>query len=83
MSEDEMKAIAEVSKFNQNNRFRDCGTLNNSIDIILKSLAKKDRIINSMAVFLTGLDLVDELGEDSWTWDTEEMKEYFYKKVEE
>ena len=45
----EERAIEEVKKFNQENRFRDCGTLNNSIDIVLNLLSKKDKVIDLMA----------------------------------
>ena len=34
------KAIKEVKKFNEKNRFRDGGVLNNSIDILLKYIYK-------------------------------------------
>ena len=38
--EDVEKAIKEVKKFNEKNRFRDGGVLNNSIDILLKYIYK-------------------------------------------
>ena len=47
-----------------------------------KELNKKDKTIDVMSEFLCGIDLVDELGQDSWNWNKKQMKEYFYKKVE-
>ena len=32
------EAIKTVRKFNQENRYRDCGKINNSIDMVLQSL---------------------------------------------
>jgi hypothetical protein len=55
----------------------------NYIDKLQKELDKKDETIDVMSEFLCGIDLVDELGQDSWNWNKKQMKEYFYKKVEE
>ena len=42
MTEKEEKAIKIVKKFNIENRFRDGGVLNNSIDTVLQSLEKRN-----------------------------------------
>lgn len=49
----------------------------------LQELDKKDKVIDLMAEYLCGIDVMNELGRDSWNWNKEQMKEYFYKKVEE
>ena len=36
-----------------------------------------------MANLLCSIDVMSELGKESWNWNKEQMKEYFYKKVEE
>lgn len=84
----EERAIEEVKKFNQENRFRDCGTLNNSIDIVLNLLFKKDKVIDLMVkeIATTGksieiINLYNNASPDKPIYDL--IKEHFYKKVEE
>lgn len=48
MTEKEEKAIKIVRKFNIENRFRDCGVLNNSIEIVLQALEQKDKEISEL-----------------------------------
>lgn len=48
MKEKEEKAIKIVRKFNIENRFRDCGVLNNSIETVLKALEEKDKEIETL-----------------------------------
>lgn len=48
MTEKEEKAIKIVRKFNIENRFRDCGVLNNSIETVLKALEQKDKEIQEL-----------------------------------
>ena len=62
---------------------KDFKKLLNYIDKLQKELDKKDEAIDVMSEFLCGIDVVDELGQDSWNWNKKQMKEYFYKKVEE
>ena len=38
------EAIKTVRKFNQENRYRDCGKINNSIDMVLVALEKYQRL---------------------------------------
>lgn len=40
MSEEEKKAIEIVKQFNKENRYRDCGRINNAIDTVIR-LAEK------------------------------------------
>jgi DNA gyrase/topoisomerase IV subunit A len=66
-----------------NAEIKDYDTLKEEYDKLQKELDKKDETIDVMSEFLCGIDLVDELGQDSWNWNKKQMKEYFYKKVEE
>ena len=43
----------------------------------------KDKVINLMAELLCSIDVMSELGKESWNWNKEQMKEYFYKKADE
>lgn len=44
MSEEEKKAIEIVKEFNKENKFRDCGRLNNAIDIVIRMAEGKNKI---------------------------------------
>lgn len=44
MSEEEKEAIKIVKEFNEENRFRDCGKLNNAIDIVIRMVEEKNKI---------------------------------------
>lgn len=44
MSEEEKEAIKIVKEFNKENRFRDCGKLNNAIDIVIRMAEGKNKI---------------------------------------
>ena len=48
-----------------------------------KELDKKDKVIDLMAELLCGIDVMNELGRESWNWNKKQMQEYFYKKVGE
>ena len=59
LNKDEKEAIEIVKKFNLENRFRDCGKLNNAIDIVLNLITKlqkeneeKDKQIDLMAEYM-------------------------------
>lgn len=43
----------------------------------------KDKVINLMAELLCSIDVMSELGKESWNWNKEQMKEYFYNKADE
>lgn len=45
------EAIKNVRKFNQENRYRDCGKINNSIDMVLQALENsipKEKVLEQM-----------------------------------
>lgn len=42
LNEKEKEAIEIVKNFNRENRFRDCGKLNNAIDTVIKIAEKKE-----------------------------------------
>lgn len=52
-------------------------------DVLLNLIEKLQKAIDLMAELLCGIDVMNELGRDSWNWNKEQMKEHFYKKVEE
>ena len=52
-------------------------------ETILSTIDKLQKVIDLMAELLCGIDVMNELGKDSWNWNKEQMKEYFYKKAEE
>lgn len=43
MLNEEKKAIEIVKEFNKENKFRDCGRLNNAIDIVIRMAEERDR----------------------------------------
>ena len=43
----------------------------------------KDKVIDLMAELLCSIDVMSELGKESWNWNKEQMKEYFYNKADE
>lgn len=44
LSEEEKEAIKIVKEFNKENRFRDCGRLNNAIDTVIRIAEGKNKI---------------------------------------
>lgn len=44
MSKEEKEAIKIVKEFNKENRFRDCGRLNNAIDTVIRIAEGKNKI---------------------------------------
>ena len=59
LNKDEKEAKEIIKKFNLENRFRDCGKLNNAIDIVLNLITKlqkeneeKDKQIDLMAEYM-------------------------------
>lgn len=50
---------------------------------LLNYIDKQQKVIDLMAELLCGIDVMNELGRESWNWNKEQMKEYFYKKAEE
>lgn len=87
MNEEEKKAIEEIKEMinyidKNGNMYCDNEDRDN-VQILLNLLDKKDKVIDLMSELLCGIDVMNELGKESWNWNKEQMKEYFYKKVEE
>lgn len=48
------EAIKNVRKFNQENRYRDCGKINNSIDMVLQALENsipKEKVEDKIEIY--------------------------------
>ena len=60
------KAMKEVANFNKKNRFRDCGHINNAIDVVLAYIEKQEAENNSLKVKLKQLKRTRDLLSENW-----------------
>ena len=83
MSEEELeKALDEIFKEDIEMIRERMKVLIRGYDKALTKLVEKDKVIDLMTELLCSIDVKSELGEESWNWNKEQMKEYFLKKVE-
>lgn len=60
------KAIETVKKFNEDNRFRDCGRINNAIDVVLALVDKQEQENKLLKLKLKQLKFTRDLLSEHW-----------------
>lgn len=73
--------IEKVLKKLKNKNTKESIILLDYISKLQADIEIKDKVIDLMANLLCSIDVMSELGKESWNWNKEQMKEYFYKKV--
>lgn len=66
LSKIDKNAIEVVKKFNKENRFRDTGIVNNSIDLLLALVNKQDKENQALRLKLKQLKRTRDLLSENW-----------------
>jgi len=66
LTEIDKNAIEVVKKFNKENRFRDTGIINNSIDLLLALINKQENENKVLKLKLKELKLTRDLLSENW-----------------
>lgn len=66
LNEIDKNAIEIVKKFNKENRFRDCGAVNNSIDLLLALVNKQEKENKVLKLKLKQLKRTRDLLSENW-----------------
>lgn len=66
LTEIDKNAIEVVKKFNKENRFRDCGVVNNSIDLLLALVNKQEKENKVLKLKLKQLKRTRDLLSENW-----------------